>query len=48
MFHWEHSVHIFLYKGSQVAPKTQKIVIDEDATAIKLVRIDKEGITEYC
>lgn len=37
----------FLYKGSQVAPKTLKIVIDEDATAIKPVRIDKEGITEY-
>lgn len=37
----------FLYKGSQDAPKTLKIVIDEDATAIILVRIDKEGITEY-
>ena len=37
----------FLYKGSQVAPKTLKIVIDEDATAIKPVRIDKEGTTEY-
>ena len=34
-------------KGSQVAPKTQKIVIDKDATSIKPVQFDEEGFKEY-
>lgn len=37
----------FLYKGSQVAPKTLKIVIDKDATSIKPVQFDEEGFKEY-
>ena len=44
-FHWEHSV--LIQKGSQVAPKTLKIVIDKDATSIKPVQFDEEGFKEY-
>ena len=36
-----------LQKGSQVAPKTLKIVIDKDATSIKPVQFDEEGFKEY-
>lgn len=32
-----------IQKGSQVAPKTLKIVIDKDATSIKPVQFDEEG-----
>ena len=36
-----------IQKGSQVAPKTLKIVIDKDATSIKPVQFDEEGFKEY-
>ena len=36
-----------IQKGSQVAPKTLKIVIDKDATSIKPVQFDEEGFEEY-
>ena len=46
-FHWEHSCLFSIQKGSQVAPKTLKIVIDKDATSIKPVQFDEEGFKEY-
>ena len=36
-----------IIKGSQVAPKTLKIVIDKDATSIKPVQFYEEGFKEY-
>lgn len=36
-----------IQKGSQVAPKTLKIVIDKDATSIKPILFDEEGFKEY-
>ena len=46
-FHWGIPCLFSIQKGSQVAPKTLKIVIDKDATSIKLVQFNEEGFKEY-
>ena len=46
-FHWGIPCLFSIQKGSQVAPKTLKIVIDKDATSIKPVQFDEEGFKEY-
>lgn len=46
-FHWGIPCLFSIQKGSQVAPKTLKIVIDKDATSIKPVQFNEEGFKEY-